>query len=1041
MLSHPSDPTAAHRGRLFRIVVMAFIVVTSMSGSALAFQDENADEEYAFARGLYKTRRYDQASKAFRQFLIAHPEHPRNGVARLYYGLTLSNLNQYKEARDQFSAFIKENPGNNNLPDASYRRGECSFYLTDYATAEQQLRAFRTEYPDHALVNWAYLFEAQSQLAAKKWAVSQTTFEELLKRKPEEQTIRDAEYGLGRSLEGQNKISEAFEYYRKLVKANDRVVSPRALSRMGSLYFQAGDLEAAVKAYSLIDERYKQSQLAIPARLNVGLAYLRLEDYPNAVTWMERAKSDEANRPRADILHAVGLQKQGQFPAADGILKKLYEEFKTNTQHAPEILYYQADGMRLSGRPEEAVPLFSKIASDWPTSPFADDSLFFAADSAFQAKQDDTVQELLQRLDTNHPKHEYKGQSQLLRGRIYAASQLDVDLRKAITALTAAADSAKKKRTQALARFYLAGTYQRLRDHPSALKSAQPLIDEIIAGKHRDLAGVIVLTSVSQLALGQFVDAADSASGYIRMFPTGPKIVDAREARAIAEAKQGNREPAESELKTLDGMSLPDERMATATLRVAEIAWERRMYDWSAQLYQKLTLDRQSPLRPNGFSGHGWSLFEQDKYVEAADAFGALVTNHPNHKLAPEAAFMQGESLRNATKTPDAITAYRAAFEKYLPAEAAPALAETRTPTRFSFEGGRQLANLLATEGQIEEADAVYKQLTAAFPKAEKMDRILDRWAFMLLDSDPNRSNELFRFLIKERPNSPLVPNARLVLAESDMLEGRFEDATKIYTELINTPSAPEKVRQSAMYNMVTVSDRNEVDADVQQYADKYLAEFPQGVFADHVRLFQAETLVRQAKLNEAQEILVAIRGNILEPNTEPQKWHGRTWVVLAETYLQHKQYDKARDTAAEMLGRADTSDYYYQMYDVMGRTYLKQAKFDEARAAFRKVITDKNGRRTPTAGKCQLFIGDTWVNQQNYANALPAYQKAYFNYVGLPDVQAAGLFQAAGCELKLLQNKNALKSYKDLIAEFPTSSYAKQAQTKIDQLKTTSGL
>ena len=87
------------------------------------------------------------------------------------------------------------------------------------------------------------------------------------------------------------------------------------------------------------------------------------------------------------------------------------------------------------------------------------------------------------------------------------------------------------------------------------------------------------------------------------------------------------------------------------------------------------------------------------------------------------------------------------------------------------------------------------------------------------------------------------------------------------------------------------------------------------------------------------------------------------------------------------------------------------------------------------------MLIGDTWVNQQNYAKALPEYQKAYFNYVGLPDVQAPGLFQAAGCELKLLQNKNALKSYKDLVTEFPTSSYAKEAQTKIDQLKTASGL
>lgn len=1037
MVPEIGDPIN-HRGQLTRALIFGFSLALLLSSPAFCFQGETADEDYSFARGLYKTRRYEQAADAFKDFLNKHKDHPRTAVATLYYGLTLSNLGRYPEAHRQFDSFITNNPDNNNLPDATYRRAECNFYLKNYEQAEKELKAFRLSYPTHALVNWAYLFEGQSQLQARKWVEAEKTFGTLLKRKPELQAVHDAEYGLGRCLEEQNRISEAFNYYRNLVKANDKVVSPRALSRMGRLYFKAGDLEAAVKAYELIDKRYATNSLAASARLNVGLAYLRLNDYPKAIDWLKRANEDAANKPRANIFLAISLQKSGEYKDADTLLSELAQEFESNNRFAPEILYYRADGLRLSGRPEEAVPLFEKVQGDWPKSPFADDALYLAADAAVLDDQNDKAMELLHKLDTEYPQHEYNGQVHLLRGRILARGKTDVELKEAIAELVAVEESSGNPRHRILAKLYLARTYQRLKDHPSAIATAMPLVTQVMGGKHRDLGGVIVLAAVSQLAMGQFSEASKLASDYIREFPTGTKIVEAREAKAIAEAKQGNREVADAELRTLDKMSLPAATMGTAVRRVAEVAWERKMYDWSRELFAKLTIDRTSPLRPNGLSGLGWSHFEQRQFREAATAFGSLRTDYPEHDLAPEASFMECESLRMSNDLADAAVAYQRVFEKYLSAEAAPVGAELRTPTRFGFEAGRQLARLQEVQKDFAAADATYKRLTTVFPKAEKLDAIVERWAFMHLDSnDPNRADELFRFLIAERPRSPLVYNARLVLAESDMLAGRLADAQKAFLELKDANSAPDNVRQSALYNLVTISDRSEADADIQKYADEYLSRHPGGEFANHVKLFQAETLIRQQKTDEAKPILAGIRTDILKPNAENEMWHGRVWVVLGEIQLRDKEYDQARATAAEMLAKPDMSSYYYQMYDVVGRTYLNEASFDKARESFRKVTADGFGRGTATAGKCQLLLGETWLNQQQYAKALKEYQKAYLLYDGLPKIQAAGLFQAAGCEEKLKRSTNALKSYEELVEKFPNSSFAADAKQKIKKLQT----
>lgn len=1006
---------------------------------------QSSEEDYSYARNLYKSQRYEQAATAFREFLDKNPNHSSTATATLYYGLTLSNLNRYKESREQFQSLIDRFPENKNIPDARYRLGECTYYMKDYKTAEKQLRDFRVQHSDHALVNWAYLFEAESQLATKQWVVGQQTFQQLLDRKPEKQTELDAIYGIGRCLEGQNKITGAFDYYRDLFKANDKLISPRALSRMGGLYFRAGDFEEAARAYKVIDERYAGNTLAVPARLNAGLAYYRNKKFDDAIGWLVRAKKDKANRPRADMLHALCLQKTDKYPEADQVLKELSEEFKDSPLLA-EILYYRADGLRLSGRPMDAVPIFERIANEWPASQFADDALFFAADAAVLGKQYDKARVLLTRLEREHAEHPYADRRHLLLGRVFSNGNTDQELQKAVTEFVAAESSTKSERTKLLAKYYLARTHQRLREHPKAIDAAKPVVDEVIDGNASDLNGVLVLTAVSQLALDKFADAVNTATRYISMFPESDRIIDAYEARAIGYAKQDKSEDAEEDLKSLDGLSTDSERTGKAVRRVAEVAWERRDYKWSLDLFSRLTIDTESKLRPNGLSGVAWSNFELREWEAAAKAFGDLVDTYPTHELAPEAGFMQGESLRRGEKNSDAQLAYRKTFEKYLPREAAPVGAEVRVPIRFAFDSGRKLALLLSqmnTAEGVSEADKVYERLVTTFPRAGKLDELLDGWAAMYLAAGDNKqADRLYQRIIDERQDSPLVPNARLVLAESDMMASRYEKATAVFVALKTDGSFPPDVREDALYNLVTISEQQGKNVDVRKYADEYMEEFRAGRYVNHVNLLQAETLIRENKNNEAQAILLAIRAAVTGPDTIAEKWNGRVWVMLGETYLREKQYNRVRDTASEMLAKSDLADYYYQMYDVLGRSYLQEAPpdFDKARAAFQKVINDNRGSRTPTAGKCQILIGETWLNQEQHARALKEYQKAYFNKAYPVDVRAAGLYQAAGCEQVLQRSSDAKKSFEDLIRDFPNTRYAAEARKRIQQLRAGSG-
>jgi TolA-binding protein len=122
-------------------------------------------------------------------------------------------------------------------------------------------------------------------------------------------------------------------------------------------------------------------------------------------------------------------------------------------------------------------------------------------------------------------------------------------------------------------------------------------------------------------------------------------------------------------------------------------------------------------------------------------------------------------------------------------------------------------------------------------------------------------------------------------------------------------------------------------------------------------------------------------------------------------------------------------------MLEVLGRSYKQQAKFDDARAAFERVLADPFAAKTETAAKSQFLIGETWFLQQNWVKASLAYQRVYSIYK-FPEWQAASLLMSGRCDENQNDPKAALESYKLIISEFPTASVADEAKTRLDAVQ-----
>ena len=126
-----------------------------------------------------------------------------------------------------------------------------------------------------------------------------------------------------------------------------------------------------------------------------------------------------------------------------------------------------------------------------------------------------------------------------------------------------------------------------------------------------------------------------------------------------------------------------------------------------------------------------------------------------------------------------------------------------------------------------------------------------------------------------------------------------------------------------------------------------------------------------------------------------------------------------------------------FQMKFLQGRRWKSQAPpdFPRARQYLQQVTSDDKVQGTETAARSQFLIAETYLLQEAYDEAAREYHRVHLVYT-VPEWQARSLFQAGRCEERLGRNADALRSYQDLIDEFPRHELATKAQERIRELE-----
>ncbi len=997
-------------------------------------------ESYRLATGYYQRRKWSLSAQEFRVFLKELPEHPKAEKAQVFLGMALINLKEFKDARDVFRTFILKYQESRYLSHAMYRAGECSFLLNDSQAAETELTSFLEKFPDDPLAPRARFNLAESKLSVDKPAAAVELYQTILKDETDTVLLGQAKLGLAKSYGQLKKYPEAEQLYTELTQELKGEAAVDAGMRLADLYFDRLDYPAAAKAYGQVVSNFPQSPLNADARLKWGMSLFGARKFLEAAEQLQQLSSDERHATEAGFWQGVSLKSAGENGRAIEVLKANYASLGDSPK-APRTLYQWADSEQRAGQYEAAIEHFSELVRRWPEHALADDALHAAALSSLKTEKLAEAETLLARFSNEYPTSGLRYRQQLVQGRLYLAMARTVEAEQAAQYFSRAEKEFREvmenstiEATQHRARYFLAFSAHELGKHEEALRVIEPLTRALNAGEEsadETYLDAYVLQALCQFKLEQFEAAGTSASAYLTTAPEGEFAAQALGIKARAVAKLGDKTTAAADHAKLKAQWPQSEDFARTTEELADIAFANEDFVWAAQLFEQLSqFKKDSKYRPIGLSGLGWSHYQQQQYEQAATAFETLVKEYPQHRLAAEAGFKQGASLRELGKDEAAAQVFSQVFEMYAPSDKA-------------FVSGLAAARRFRALKRIDDADGMYDALLKKYPQREDLDQLLNEWAVMhYVAENFQRADAIYRRIVQEYPDSKRANDARLNLAISDLLAGKYAEARTQLKPLVADKEADAELREEAMYRLIAIEVQEQQWKTSRELSEQLLAEFSEGKHLWDARYHVALADYWLQEFEKARPELIELKDSRKESAVEGEQasdgqtvgefeWFPKVWVMLAEIGYREKKYDDVKETVAAFRESDPDSPALYFADEVLGRSLKAQARYPEAREAFERVIHSKSGAKTETAAKSQFLIAETYFFEQQYEQAIREYLKVDILY-DFPEYQSVSLFGAGMCEEKLDRWSKAVETYQDLLKRFPESEVVADVRKRL---------
>ena len=897
---------------------------------------DQAEDLYAVAAGHYAARRWDLAVEQFTAFVNDYPEHEQVGEATFYLGETYIQLGRFSEARAHFQEVLAEEPQGRFARQALFRSGEAAYLNSEAELATTDLELFLEKYVEDELCKFALPYLGELAAVKEDMQAAQQHFSDALRRFPEGPLKSDCQLGLAKALEHQDRLIEAERLYRKLAEDVEGPLADRALYQLGMLYYKAGKHEHALNVWKTFLEQYPESKLRPRVELGSGWALYRLEKYGEAQERLMGLVNDREIGVEAQYWLGLTQRAQQQWKLS---AETLLGASRADDSHvlAAAIHFHAGDSLLHIGDREGANRQFDLVLEGWPTSKWAEDSLFGKLQAAYEAGNHGDVDRLAIQYQEQFPESPLKSESYL----VHAASLKTLGRQQE-------AVSSLQKYLQANA------------DSPQAPGAWAELV-------------------MCHLELKQIGDAKSAYEDLIEHAPSHNVV-------------------------------LP------VTHQLAEAAYAAGEKELATKLFSRMTEAQQKPeFIAKGLSGLAWSKLNAGETDVAAVLFQKLLKEYPKDRLASEAALTRGQILEQAGKDDPALLMYHQVIQEYPESEEMP-------------DALLRAARIHDKMQQDQQAATLYERLVTEFPTYTQIDGAVYGWAWVLYELERvDEANDLFTRLQKEHHQSKYWADATYRLAKFYSDAEQYDKATNLLAELVKT-DADKDILAHGLYLQGRIASRRELWEDVAEPMRRLVDELPESPLRLPAKYSIAEAAYRLTRYERATELLDELSDEIAGRR---ETWLAMIPLRRAQILIHKEKYDEAL-AIAQAIGK-DFPEFgrQYEVDYLEGRCLAALAKFDEARAAYARVINSTEGSKTETAAMAQWMIGESYFHQKDYERARREFLRTEILYA-YPKWQAGALLQSGKCLELLGKWQDASETYLRLLQKYPDTPFTEEANRRL---------
>lgn len=948
-----------------------------------------AEDQYAVAAGQYARSRWAAAIQEFEAFLAKYPDHASVPLAKFFLGEALVQQNDFAKARPYFDAFYAAQPTHKYAPQALFRRGEAAYMTGDYPAARELLAKFNTEQAESKLNAYALPYLGDLALMADEPAAAQRYYAAALRQHSDTPLADQCRFGLARALQQQRRFDDAAKFYQSLIAKPNSPLVDDALLQLGRLQFEQGQAAEAAKTLAELSEKYPQSELLPYGHYWTGMTQLAQGDFAAAAASFEAAGgvgAEHALRPAAQFQTGEALRRQGKF--------------------------------------DEALARYDAVQKDSPDSPWAEKAvhaqLRIASDRDEHARVIEQTPVFLQKYPHSPLAFDARrlvGRAQLKQGQYDAAIATLEPLVNELTAgaavkilahddLAAASESSR----------YLLGLAYVGGKKPSEALAIVSALKPDETTNPQFAASVASLQASGFMEQKKFAEAIAPLQTYLRVSPTGPDAEKTRAQLAIAYLESGNMAESQATYAELAKVATDREQFLDTTYYLAERAFKSGDKAWSRELFTTLADEKNPPdVREKGLAGKAWAEFDLNAAARSAETFDKLLAEFPNSPMVPEAALARAAALEGLQQYDAALSMYTLVLEKY--------------PSSKQYADARlRAAKIYDQLQQDDRAAELLAQWIKDYPQRPDLDAALYRYAWVLSDlKRAEEANVMFARISNEFPASRFWPDATYRLAEQASAAGDYPRVAEL-TSKIAASGTKDATLQHAIYLQGQTAAKTGRWEDVAGPMHELLNKFPDNPQKLSAEYWIAESLYRLNKFDEASQAFEALAQKVTD-RTDP--WLGMIPLRRGQVLAHKKQWAAALAMAQPVAERFPGFSQQYEIDYLIGRCLSSQAKFNEAREAYQRVVDSSFGAKTETAAMAEWMIGESFFHQKDFDNAVRSYDRVELLY-DFPQWQAAAMLQAGKC-LELQQKwSDAAERYSQIVTQYPDTTFKEEAERRL---------